>query len=353
MPVAFVSPDSQSRQLKPQRSYLCGFIMWLPKKEELGFDVGLDNGCYHHPVVILSHQPQHGKVVVLLMTSFNETDLEERHPTNRTARLAHLPIKPCDPHPDNLLCLELGQHVPELRKRSYVNTETQHTIEYKALRPYERRGPDYYLSSSSYRILIDYANFTLPVPNPYDFTLPVPNPYAVHFPVSTNTRLNISHVNPPVMHTGTVSASRPSGSSRLLDSRRSATREELNSSLIQNFLNHLTRESTSPYAANSHTSRLHGAYPVGVSGTYGAINSRPYYGTVRGADGWVAPKIPKIPIWKILRVLFVIFISLGILYGFYDAAGKTVEAVKAICARLVKKFKDLKSEILSFLGLDH
>lgn len=57
--------DGPPRQ---QGSQLCGRILWLPKKEwiKVAGDK-LDEGCYQHPVVILSAGPKEGKVDLFLV----------------------------------------------------------------------------------------------------------------------------------------------------------------------------------------------------------------------------------------------------------------------------------------------
>jgi hypothetical protein len=55
----------QSRCLVSTRPILAGQILWLPPKEELRIDVGLKDGCYNHPVVVLSPELSNGNVVIL------------------------------------------------------------------------------------------------------------------------------------------------------------------------------------------------------------------------------------------------------------------------------------------------
>jgi hypothetical protein len=55
----------QSRRLVSTRPILAGQILWLPSKEELRIDIGLEDGCYNHPVVVLSPELSNGNVVIL------------------------------------------------------------------------------------------------------------------------------------------------------------------------------------------------------------------------------------------------------------------------------------------------
>ncbi|KAI0126196.1 hypothetical protein BJ170DRAFT_463408 [Xylariales sp. AK1849] len=154
------------REAVESRSHLAGFIASLPPRSAPDDGINLDEGCYKHPVVIISPQLQETKVVVLILTSFKSVNLEIKHRGNRHARLKYLPIKPCDPHPDHGLLLSLENPSLELRKRSYVNTRDHHTVEFNSLLPYERAGRDYALSRDSYQVLLDYAKFPTPVPRP-------------------------------------------------------------------------------------------------------------------------------------------------------------------------------------------
>lgn len=45
--------------------------MWLPKKEIIRVDLGFEDGCYGHPVVILSPTVQ-DDVVTMLIVSINK-----------------------------------------------------------------------------------------------------------------------------------------------------------------------------------------------------------------------------------------------------------------------------------------
>lgn len=63
--VIVAGPGSRPCQ---KRSHLGGAILWLPKQRKLkSVESDLEEGCYHHPVVILSPKPQDGKVALLLV----------------------------------------------------------------------------------------------------------------------------------------------------------------------------------------------------------------------------------------------------------------------------------------------
>ncbi|RYP12144.1 hypothetical protein DL765_007443 [Monosporascus sp. GIB2] len=148
-------------------SHLCGRILWLPKKEDTkDASDDLYEGCYHHPVVILSVEPQEGKVDLLVLTSFGEKSLEDKHPRDIKARSGYLPIEPCSPHPDNGRLLTLEDPSLKLRKKSYVNTRELRTVTFNTLQPYQRRNPKlfYVLKRTSYQELIEYAKYTVPPP---------------------------------------------------------------------------------------------------------------------------------------------------------------------------------------------
>ncbi|RYP75921.1 hypothetical protein DL769_003724 [Monosporascus sp. CRB-8-3] len=166
MPGVIVSGSgSRPRQ---QRANLGGIILWFPKPKNVKItDDNLAKGCYDHPVVILSAGLQNGRVDVLLLTSFNETSLEVRHRHSLRARRAHLPIEPCSPHPDNGKLLTLENRSPRLKKNSYVKTESRKTVMRANLQPYDRERPDvdFALSRRSFQELIEYAKYSVPLPD--------------------------------------------------------------------------------------------------------------------------------------------------------------------------------------------
>jgi hypothetical protein len=91
-----------------------------------------------------------------------------KHAHNIKARLAHLPIEPCSPHPDNGILLSLEGNV-FLHRNFYVKTENWHTLSFFILRSYDRSGKSFVLTNDSYQELINYVNFipvTFPTMNP-------------------------------------------------------------------------------------------------------------------------------------------------------------------------------------------
>ncbi|KAL7621794.1 hypothetical protein AAE478_007293 [Parahypoxylon ruwenzoriense] len=158
---------------QPHRQ-LAGCILWLPSKAEMvgDYDSDLEEDRCNHPVVVLSPYAEDGKVVYLMITSLRGMDLEERFAYSQTLRVGYLPIRPCRAHPDNGMLLSLADDALELKKRSYVNTKKQHRIQFNSLRPYDYRGPEYILSRASYQALIEYANFSPPLPHPVSNAVP-------------------------------------------------------------------------------------------------------------------------------------------------------------------------------------
>ncbi|KAJ8129662.1 hypothetical protein O1611_g3969 [Lasiodiplodia mahajangana] len=146
---------------------LAGCIKWLPRRNELvPADPDIEEGCCHHPVVILSTRPRDTRVEILIITSFGGVDLAAKFPTHESARLDHLPIAPSKTHPDNGILLLLENPTDKLRKNSWVKTGKQLSIRLRSLQPYDRRGPDIFLSRRSYRTLVHYVQFSEPQPEP-------------------------------------------------------------------------------------------------------------------------------------------------------------------------------------------
>ncbi|TGJ87190.1 hypothetical protein E0Z10_g1609 [Xylaria hypoxylon] len=142
---------------------IAGCIKWLPRKQDLmPTDSSIEEGCCHHPVVILSTQPRNDRVEFLTITSFGGLDLETKYPTQLQARQNHLPIAPSKTHPDNGIRLVLRDTSQKLRKKSYVKTKQKRSIFLASLQPYNRQGPEVFLSKRSYQALIKYIQFTEP-----------------------------------------------------------------------------------------------------------------------------------------------------------------------------------------------
>ncbi len=170
---------------------LAGLILSLPPRKGLPAHPKLHEGCYEHPVVVLSQTASsRNDVVVLLVrhpipvlsqkrrrslsnwlanstvqvTSFNKTNIHDRFPgargRDRRRRLGYLPIYPAT-HPDTTLQLRLDR-CPPLRLKSYVNIRNKHTVPLTILRAYNSSGIRFALASASYRELVGQANFQSP-----------------------------------------------------------------------------------------------------------------------------------------------------------------------------------------------
>ncbi|KAI9767680.1 MAG: hypothetical protein M1840_005552 [Geoglossum simile] len=140
-----------------------GRILWLMPKEGSGA-AGVGDGCYDHPVVVLWTDELMKEAIVLIITSFDSHDLEDRHPTNPRVRALYLPIRPSPPHPDlgHLLVLHGDK---ALSKKSYVGTDQQHRVRWGMLKPYKKGDErDFKLSKKSLDVLMKYMKFVPPSP---------------------------------------------------------------------------------------------------------------------------------------------------------------------------------------------
>lgn len=111
------------------------------------------------------------------MTSFGETDVNDKFRNSIQRRLAYLPIHPAE-HRDTNIQLYL-QNSAQLRKKSYVNTREPHTLPFKCLAPYDRKDKTtrYVLTSESYQTLARLAEFELDATALHDEPpTPKPNP---------------------------------------------------------------------------------------------------------------------------------------------------------------------------------
>ncbi|KAG7429229.1 hypothetical protein Forpi1262_v009392 [Fusarium oxysporum f. sp. raphani] len=127
--------------------------MMLPKKaeveERITETLTIESGIFNHPVVILSKEIYLGKVAIFIVTSFDNTPIENRH-HDPVRRQSYLPIHPAS-HPDTS-CVLIAAHGKTMKKQSYVNTKNIHEIPFIALRSCWRDG-DLHLERESVRLL--------------------------------------------------------------------------------------------------------------------------------------------------------------------------------------------------------
>lgn len=83
-----------------------------------------------------------------------------KFPHQTSLRHDHLPIAPSEAHPDNGIQLTLRDPLREMRKRSYVKTRNRQRVRFASLQPYDRHGPDYFLSRRSFDILVEHAQLS-------------------------------------------------------------------------------------------------------------------------------------------------------------------------------------------------
>ena len=87
------------------------------------------------------------------LTSLGGAALEEKYPDNPYFRHHHLPVFPCDAHPDNGVQLFLEDGL-QLRRASYVKTEWRYEIGWELLEDYDGSERVFRLHPVSYRDLM-------------------------------------------------------------------------------------------------------------------------------------------------------------------------------------------------------
>lgn len=87
------------------------------------------------------------------LTSLGGAALEEKYPDNPYFRHHHLPIFPCDAHPDNGIQLFLEDGL-QLRRASYVKTEWRYKIGWELLEDYDGSEKEFRLHPVSFRDLL-------------------------------------------------------------------------------------------------------------------------------------------------------------------------------------------------------
>ncbi|KAI1092030.1 hypothetical protein F5B19DRAFT_237964 [Rostrohypoxylon terebratum] len=332
--------ETRTLQLPQQLpKQLAGCILWLPRKEELPnnreeCDSDLEEDRCNHPVVVLSPHLEDGRVVYLMMTSLNGKSLEMRFMTQPNVRREHLPIRPCDPHPDNGILLSLEDVALQLRKRSYVKTKDQHRIRLSSLRPYDRNNPDYILSKKSYQELIQHARYTPPAPHPAS--------HAVHTsPALSSSARRTQQTTPTIPRTRERSGSYSEYVSALrgLESPTSPPRAQYNPITSPTPIRYTRtvipneRDPLLPshgYARSSYTT-----YPGSYPGTYSfhSPNTHPAYGYRPASHaGYRGPEPPRpfdwATFWKRLGKLFLVAVAFGCAYGTYRLLGWVIDLAR-------------------------
>ncbi|KAI4116644.1 MAG: hypothetical protein LQ345_002976 [Seirophora villosa] len=141
-------------------------ILWLLSRPLNSEDADglVPAACFNHPVIVLSANPLTAKASVLIVNSPRSVQLtsfagEDNFPFhNETVRAAHLPIHPCDPHPDTGILLFLREGM-ELRKRSWVKIDRVAEVGWNMLGVYELDGDgrerEFVLDDESWELLED------------------------------------------------------------------------------------------------------------------------------------------------------------------------------------------------------
>lgn len=99
------------------------------------------------------------------LTSLGGTALRHKYPDNPYFRHHHLPIYPCDAHPDSGVQLVLDDGL-QLRRDTWVKTEFRYEISSCLLTPYDDTGRQFKLHAVSFRALMDHLH--TPYVKPHD-----------------------------------------------------------------------------------------------------------------------------------------------------------------------------------------
>ncbi|KAI0204914.1 hypothetical protein F4808DRAFT_412596 [Astrocystis sublimbata] len=287
---------------------IAGCIKWLPRKENLEpADPNIEEGCCNHPVVILSKRPQDERVQFLVITSLGGDDLVAKFPTQRGARHSHLPIAPCDTHPDNGILLVLKYPTDKMRKKSYVKTKQRRSILLRSLEPYNRRGPEIFLSTKSYQVLVKHAGFVEPQEAP------------VLYGLSTGRTFQSAVRSPSHEHTidiGRIGSVDPYGFTTRDYFGTAAqvsyyTQPPLTSPAIGNYTSRPLPSTNSISAVRQPLLANREVYRPSSYESYTSLPTTHPISPAGGSDPSGA--------WKIIKVLFYIFLALVASYGLYRA----------------------------------
>ncbi|KAI1772153.1 hypothetical protein F4818DRAFT_176434 [Hypoxylon cercidicola] len=334
----------EPRGVAPPRLHnqLAGCILWLPRKSELGSEPdsdSLEEDRCNHPVVVLSPQVEDGKVVYLMITSLKGIGLEARFNKHPSLRLEHIPIRPCQAHPDNGMLLSLDDVTLQMRKKSYVKTRYQYRIRLHSLKPYDRHGPEYLLSRKSYQELIEYVKFSPPPSHPASNTVTVTSPrrarsasYSEY--VNALRGLEAGMGSPPRSDSHLHHASIPSVSQT---HPQPIVRWE---AVQPNERDPLTAVSSYGYSRHSYGS----SYPVGAHPVHAYRNA--------ARVGYQGPEPPEpfdwAKFWKIFNVFFWIGVAMVSFYGLMRGVQWLGGAVKEAASVIKQGIGDIGTKLGEF-----
>lgn len=289
----------------------------------------------------------------------------------------------------------LEDQTQRLRKNSYVKTKDQKVVTYANLRPYERKTPDvvFALSRKSYQDLIEYAEYSAPLPDitridsnticspplplpPRAEAIAVARPYIdlsydsvdavsaarrmgvsrVHSPVRQNTSARRDDARRPVANTAAAAVAAPT------HARPEVSLEHMRYQLALEAINEY-RRSQIRTAASSHTRSSIGTYthsripaerrtllPVHNQDSYGGYRHYNYGSTPRSvaAQGASPPEgevrrgclgatlrgcfslLSRVPWGTIILFTFNLLIWIGIGYGSYRLLFWLVDECKSL-----------------------
>lgn len=93
----------------------------------------------------------------LQLTSLGGRSLRDKFPENPYFRHHHVPIYPCDVHPDSGMQLFLDGSL-QLRRDTFVKTEFRYHVNWRLLTPYDDTGRQFKLHPVAFRELLDFLH---------------------------------------------------------------------------------------------------------------------------------------------------------------------------------------------------
>ncbi|RYC57624.1 hypothetical protein CHU98_g8579 [Xylaria longipes] len=263
------------------------------------------------------------------ITSFGGDNLETKYPSQRLARLDHLPIAPSKAHPDNGVLLVLKDSSDEMRKKSYVKMRNRYDILLRSLEPYNRHGPEIFLSKKSYQILIKYTHFVEPQDAPVLYGLGERRTPQSSLYGQDLDRTNSIEWNGNVEDTAFLS----DYGTRVAEYYRTS-RSLVNSHITNNYSVRSISGITSPRPARQPLVTSREEYRPR---SYGSYTPLPTTYPIPPDNGGGSSGL-----WKFIKVFLYIFLATIVLYGFYRG-GRSYWAIFSGSSALVLTKKTFES----------
>ncbi|CAJ2505844.1 Uu.00g132380.m01.CDS01 [Anthostomella pinea] len=287
------SAHGRSREPAGHGGHLAGCIKWLPHKEKLTVvDAEIDDNIVRRP---------------------RSREQTPQQPKNEAWLFAHRTVQPTP-----------GQWEAAASSRPIGADEEDFVCEHgitavysvEVVGPYDRRGPGYFLSPSSYQELIDF-----PAPSPHPLSHTLPSEHLLPARIDNNLRQDAT----------------PSSATYTTRLEIAREYERRHGTLRQPHVEHQARGPRSTaYSHTHHRNERQSLLPISNDYpplSYGTYSTSPRPIVIRGSyEGPPTEPFDRGKFWKRVKMAVWILAALSVSYGTYRGVCWTVDVVKSAVA---------------------